>query len=195
LKSYSGIACIESPEFKEGKDYEYFAALALWLIGDCISMVRELPKSGLGKVTFDASLTEAIKGGRFHVGNLRISAEYALLAMEAVCYGEQLLADETRTNNVKALNRKLRETDSRIEIIVNAKVAEKRSSIAKSAAEIRHKEHRELRDDVIDYYTLHEAQFSSVEEAGRAIAGEIVPVTHRTVVKWIHDHKKIQSAR
>lgn len=78
--------------------------------------------------------------------------------------------------------------------MAEAKAAQRRSETAKEAAAKRYEEHVILREETIRYYEEHESTFKSMEEAARAIAGKIVPVTHRTVVDWIRAHRKQRSA-
>jgi hypothetical protein len=59
----------------------------------------------------------------------------------------------------------------------------------------RHSENYAMRDETLQYYVQHQSEFSSVESAAAAIAGKIVPVKHRTVVNWISEYRRMQSAR
>ena len=58
------------------------------------------------------------------------------------------------------------------------------------AAAKRHEENSSIKQDAITHYELHKHQYKSNEDAARHIAEIIVPVKHRTVVKWISDHLK-----
>jgi hypothetical protein len=73
-----------------------------------------------------------------------------------------------------------------------------RRESARNAAHMRHKEHRDFKRDVIEYYAAHQHEFRSMDAAAEAIVSRIklVPVTFRTVRAWIKEYRKqLQSAR
>jgi hypothetical protein len=63
---------------------------------------------------------------------------------------------------------------------------------AKKAADARHKEHRDMKKQVIDYYETHKTEFRSIDHAADTIVNKVklVPVKFRTVQTWISQHKK-----
>lgn len=191
-------ACIDSYDieddgFKDAKQHEYFAVLALWLVGDCLSWLRKGkqqraltqlngPGKGLRKILTDETIS------------LSIAGQSALLAMDAVCYAEHLKAAERHFENIATLRKELHQREQSIEAITEEKVAQRRSQTAREAAAKRHEENVALREQAIQHYEANEGRFPSMEAAAREISTKIVPVTTRTVVDWIRAHKKQRSA-
>ena len=181
-------------DFQDPQPEELFAVLTLWYIGDCLTWLKRNSNKQRGG---SSELVQESGLGQLYVKpeiNLSLASKEALMAMEAVCYAEQLSALARRDARYHKLRSKYGRDRRRVEELVEQKLAAKRSEVAKKAAAKRHEEHAILREEVIRYFEENETKFRSVEAAARAIAGVIVPITHRTVVDWIRAHKKQRSA-
>lgn len=66
--------------------------------------------------------------------------------------------------------------------------------LAKIAADARHVENRQMKADVFQWCERNLQDYRSMDAAAEAIAGNVVPVTFRTVRGWIGEWKKQQSA-
>jgi len=166
--------------FSNAKQQEYFAVLALWLIGDCLHWLQS------GKQP-----TGAIADPIF---NLSIAGQHALLAMDAVCYAEHLSAVTTHFENISHGGPEFYRHQQRVAEMVVTKAAELRSETSRQGAAKRHEENTAMREEAIRYYEEHEATFKSAEAAANVIAGTIVPVAHRTVADWIRAHRRLRPA-
>lgn len=173
----------EDQDFQNPQPEELFAVLALWYIGDSLRWLNR-----------NQSRQGDVKPSGPDTSSLSIAGEYAIRAMDAVCFAERLRAEERQDEKIADLRQKVQHAEQHIEKIVEAKVAHKRSAVAREAAAKRHEEHDLCRQDVIQHYEENQASYKSVEAAARAIAGKLVPMTHRTVVEWIRAYKKQQSA-
>jgi hypothetical protein len=56
------------------------------------------------------------------------------------------------------------------------------------ALNARHKENRELKKEAIEYFEKNQHQFNSRISIAREIAASVVPVTDRTIEKWLAEH-------
>lgn len=64
---------------------------------------------------------------------------------------------------------------------------------ATKGATVRHKENREMKNEVFNWLTKNMERFRSKDAAAEAIAGEVVPVAVRTARAWVDQWKKSQS--
>ena len=69
--------------------------------------------------------------------------------------------------------------------IVKRAISERQREYAKA----RNKEHNQLKADALNWYRDHKDRFSSKDKAAEAMAGKIVPVSHRTVRNWLREPK------
>ncbi len=181
-------------DFKDPQPEELFAVLTLWYIGDCLKWLKRNPakqRGGLSQLVEEKGLRQLYENPEI---NLSLAGKEALMAMEAVCYAEQVRALARQDARYHKLSSEYHQHRRRVDELAEQKAAAKRSEVAKEAAAKRHEEHAILREEVIRYFEENETKFRSVEAAARAIAGVIVPITHRTVVDWIRAHKKQRSA-
>lgn len=186
-----------SEEFKDAQLQEVFAVLALWHLGDCLKWLKWNPWQDDGSGDpgqASPGLWMALPDTELKSLGLSLAGREALEAMEAVCYAECVGGLVLRNCLIENLATKLHQHDQRVDEQAERKLAERLSQNGRKAAAKRHEENVALRECAIQYYEAHEASFRSIESAAAAIAGKIVPVTHRTVVDWLRAHKKQRSA-
>lgn len=171
-------------EFSHGTKSECFAVLALRLAVDCMKWTGKFEN---GSYRLDPKATSS---------RYSLAAESALLAMDAVCFAEQLEDLQRKQKTIDELQKELGQHNEEIEQRAELLAKKRRSANARKAAMKRHKETAMLKQSVIDHYEQHESEYKSIEDAARKIAGTIVNVVPRTAAKYISNHiKKKQSAR
>ena len=69
-----------------------------------------------------------------------------------------------------------------------------RTAQAKHGAGVRHRENREMKDDVFRWLDAHFNECGSMDSAAEKIADHVVPLKFRTVRAWVTDWKKLRSA-
>lgn len=187
-------ACIDeydiaSEDFENAEQCEYFAVLALWLVGDCIGWMKSPENSKIPEL----------------LGILSAAGQYAILAMDAVCYAERLKNEFDiyfrhgkialdHLNEVKNLQTELQHKDENIDKITEAKIVQRRSEDSRRAAYIKNKDNIIMRQDSIKYYEEHKSEFKSKADAARFISTKLEPVTYDTVYRWIINYEKMRSA-
>lgn len=180
LKECIGNYHIEDQDFPEGTQAECFAVLALWMVADCIRW--------LGRTTGKGSASE----GNSTRANFSLAGESALMAMDAISHAELLQKDEQHRSEIQQIQIKGEQEKKDVEERAALRMAQRRSESARKAAAKRHEEHASMREEVIAHYEQHKDDYTSTEDAARKIANVIVPVAHRTVVKWLSAHKRRQ---
>jgi hypothetical protein len=174
-----------------GLPAELFAAMALWLVLDCLDWLKRKPETQRGSGPGLRQAAFLINDDKVHMS---LAGEAAIKAMEAVSYAEHLRALELVREIHNEVKKELQQQKHNIEMLAEAKAAQRRTAVAREAAAKRHQEHAMFREYVIQYFEEHESEFKSAEDAAAAIAGKVVKVSHRTVVDWIRTHKKQRSA-
>jgi hypothetical protein len=167
----------EPDEYLEGKDIELFAVLSLWLIADALKCTQE--QGVYGKV---------------------IGADYAIKAMDAVCYAEQLREVEwLKEFHAKTLtNMADNQADVRNKLQAEWKdrEREKMSQRSRELNAARHAKTNNAKEIVIREWEKTRNQFPSAEKAGQHYAdwlvseGHIRSIEPRTVTGWIRNHAK-----
>lgn len=192
LKAEMGGHAFQEPGLQNPKPAEFFAAMALWLVIDCIDWLnrkqKQLKLSDRGLRRGKRSIVSAEKV------HMSLAGEAAIKAMDAVAYAEHLRALEKIGLKQDELKKELQQHKQSIETLAEAKAAQRRTAAARDAAAKRHVEHAMFKEYTIQYFEEHESEFKSAEDAATAIAGKVVNVKHRTVANWIREHKKSRSA-
>lgn len=186
-------------EVENLREYEYFAVLALWLIGDCVEeMETHFDLSQMKRVkranrTLDASDTARV-------------ARHLIDAMEAVCYAEQLRQIERTQNRyekqiekIQSAHKPLTDEEAmriRAEVLqqVEQDAKARRVEQAKENSRRRHQENNDVKQQVLDLWEQNTTQFPSAEKAGAyyvdVLAQRGIEREHRTVVGWIRARAK-----
>lgn len=157
----------ESHEYSEGKDYEFFAVLSLWMLADALAW--------------------ADRGQ----AQLAIAGEYALKAMDAVCYAEHLREAEILESFVaKQGEGKLVEALK----MQKAETQKQKSDLSRQLNLLRHRKTNEAKAMAIEEFMKDRYRFPSAEKAGIYLADWLRDQRRsyepRTVSNWIRAHAK-----
>jgi hypothetical protein len=171
---FSGVEP-EPLTYPEGKDYELFAVLSLWMLADAL---RDLQH---GKNPL----------------NLSIAAEYALKAMDAVCHAEHLYEMQHLKESV---DRSIATMRSNLEVERQVEERGKRSKQSEKMNEARHRKTNEAKAKVTEEWGKDPSRWAGAERASSDLANwlseqgfrEFQP---RTVAKWIRDYAKEKRVR
>ena len=196
MDSFFDPTCVEIENLRE---YEYFAVLSLWLIGECVDDLEN---------KFDFSKMERVKrtDRKIDAHDTARMARHLLDAMEAVCYAERLRDVERTQNKYEAQIEKIRakhvalsdEEATRVRAEVLREVAEearaRRVEQSKENNRIRHQGNHDVRKQVLEMWEQNPTQFPSAEKAGahyvEVLSQRGIDREHRTVVGWIRARAK-----
>jgi hypothetical protein len=172
----------EPDEYQEGKDYELFAVLSLWLLADAIDWPIKSANS------------------------LSIQGEYAIKAMDSVCYAEHLREAEWIVSHTKkkasaefteALRKQKTEWHESVQHQLKQdkeKATKEKSAKSKALNKIRHEKNYAAKSMVIDEWKKEPSAFPSAEKAGLHFADWLeakgMKYEPRTVTTWIRDYAK-----
>lgn len=157
LDDDSGDGCLP-----DGKVYEYFAVLSLWLLADSLEWLKH---NGAPSVRFS------------------LAGEYALKAMDAVCYGEHLQAIE-RINEAHIQEKATKQSEDK----------KQRSLKAQALNIARHRKDYEAKDLVIKEWEKDKSKFSSGEKAGIHFADWLLRQGVDAESKSLYDYQPRQVA-
>ena len=181
---------IGGEDFLQGKSYELFAVLALWLLADALHWLQNSQAKTLKSISdFSPKLAQDIE--RIVSGfppdliadkstNLSLAGESALNAMDAVCYAEHLFAVE-----------KLKVTQE-----VERQVQEKkrRSMLSEKLNIARHQKRNQAVGLVTSEWAKNPSQFNSAEKAGLHYAEWLkvydFQFEPRTITGWLRTYAK-----
>lgn len=173
---------LEPDGYEEGKDYELFAVLSLWLVSDSLNRIQKGDKHSL-----------SIAGG------------FAVKAMDAVCHAEHLREVEWLNGliarNLDKMTVNQEELRSNWESEWKEHEREKRTKRAKQMNVARHAPTNHAKKEVIAEWVKNPSQFSSAEKAGIYYAdwlvshGIIKSIEPRCVANWIRAHAKVIGVR
>jgi len=181
-------------DFPSARAFEFFAVFALWQLADAFTSLEYSLRKGTGFPDLDRIIEslppEATKDDL--LTNYSRSGKYALAAMDAVCWAEHLHADDARISELLRLRLELRVLSERSEQRAEAIAHERISLKASKAAIARHRENREMKADVFAWCAERLHEYSSMEKAAEAIAGQgrLVPVSVRTARDWIAEWRR-----
>jgi hypothetical protein len=181
------------------KEYEYFAILALWLVGDYAKAL---------KLALDFKTMEYVKRepgtlDAFHTARL---GQSLIAAMEAVCYAERMGDVERirkryddRIHEIQETHKPVTAEDiDRIRAEIRQQIEEdskaRQVEHAKELNQARHQGNNAIRKQVLDQWETNTTQFPSAEKAGAhyvdVLAKQGIEREHRTVVGWIRTRAK-----
>ena len=192
-------------EIENLKEYEYFAVLALWLIGDFVrdyenqydfAQRKHVPRP---KNSLDAYDTAR-------------AANHLVEAMEAVCYAEKLrdierleLRYQEKIEKIQAGKAvKINKADldgikEQLRKEILAETQERKRDQAVKNNDIRHKGNREIKQFVIDQFAQDPRRFMSAEKAARHFVDVLqekgVSREQRTVAEWIREYARANGIR
>jgi len=181
------------------REYEYFAVLALWQVGDFVERVETV---------FDISQMKRVKrkDKKLDATDTAYAARCLIDAMEAVCYAERLREIERTQKRYEEQIQKIQSTrkliteedQARIRAEVRqefeAEAKARRVAQAKENGKLAHRESYEAKAIVLEMWEKNPTQFRSAEKAGAhyvdVLAKRGFEREHRTVVGWIRTRAK-----
>ncbi|MFA7279052.1 MAG: hypothetical protein WC100_03060 [Sterolibacterium sp.] len=174
---------------RDGLPSEYFGALALRYIEDCLQWLDYYDsgiKNGFDLASEDKSISTAASTS---FSDSIIPATRSLVyAVESVCYGEHL--EQLMRLDVKSAN--VFQTDNEMVVV---EVARRISEMSKKGAMVRHAENRKIAETIQAWYLENRADFKSLDSAAEYACTEVVPISFRTARKHIgYAVKKLRSA-
>lgn len=162
----------KAEEYPEGKDYELFAVLSLWMLSDSLRFLNGTASS------------------------LSIAGEYALKAMDAVCHAEYLRETEWLSSFAEKVG------DAKMAEALRAQreeAHEQKSIVAKQLNIARHQKTNEAKAMVIQEFMKDPYRFPSAEKAGNHLADWLQDQGRsyepRTVIGWVRAHAKTINLR
>lgn len=173
----------EREEWPEGTRNELFAVLSLWLLADAMERMDDKSKYGLS-----------------------IAGEYAIKAMDAVCYAEHLreadwiesyIKKKANAELTEALHKQKSEQQKWVQYCLDQdkeRAAKEKSDNSKKLNQIRHRKNYAAKNMVIDEWKKEPSAFPSAEKAGLHFADWLeakgIKYEPRTVTTWIRDYAK-----
>lgn len=160
---YRSMVSSDDVGFTGGKDYEYFAVLALWKIAEALDWLEY--KSPLFIATPEADPTEVlIEQTKYSSG---LAACCALEAMDATCYAEHLQWLET-------LGMTLERTKEDADKLAQERVRQIVSSRNRLAADTRHAvKTYPVKAYAFDVYFKNRGQYKTVYKAAKALYADV----------------------
>jgi len=191
-------------EVPEPKDYEFFAAMALWNIGDYLRRRSH-------RHDFVDNKFMEIVIAKLDATDFRSLAEILFKALQAIGYAERLQREDELEKQCQKRIDKLELSKSaaldklaeaiRIEAVEQAKAEEsqRRSQRAKELGHLSHQKTYEAKNIVLPLWEANKSSFNSAEKAGLHyadwLAKEGFKYEPRTVTSWIRAYAKEKSIR
>ena len=191
-------------EFKDGKDYEYFAVLALWLVADAVeadkysgaaalerakALGMEMSPEVIQRYEKGHSISDELRSKMLALGigplpeyfatpdeiRLSKSGHYAIAAMEAVCFAEHLYEVRQFKNQHEQVKAEIDQMKFCQTIKLEEELTRSNSERGRNAANKRHGRTTHLvKQFAIDLYLKERDVFVSVKEAARLILEDVV---------------------
>lgn len=204
-ESIGGWTDLSEDEVPGAQEFEYFAAMALWQVGDAI---EEIDYKYDYKNSVHVKRTEE---ERKNINTKRVG-EYLLRAMESVCYAEHLQdvdrltkKFEERIERLKAAQKTAYEQAEqaiRTETTEQLREEESRRRVerAKELSRLRHGPRDAAKEEVLTDWVASRDAFPSAEKAGNHYVEWLVKRGHakyepRTVTSWIRAYAKENNIR
>jgi len=166
-----GYSLDDDVDFPNGREFEYFAVLAWWLIGQSLIALPSKRRDDFStrstgqkaNIEFKEEMDKFISPD-----TLIISAgQQALEAMNAICYAEQLYAIAEQAEDLAKLRIELHQASSNTDMIVEDKLKKKVSLAASNAAIKRHSKSKKLKEIAVALYMTK--TWPSVRQASKNI--------------------------
>ena len=192
-------------EIQNLQECEYFAVLALWLIGDCVEeMETQFDLNQMKRVKRASRTLDSIDTARL--------ARHLIEAMDAVCYAEKLREVDRVESKYESMIQKIQigsavkiphsdldkiREEMRREIQEQAQQERREQSVANN--QIRHQENREMKQLVLEQFAMNPREFDSAEKAADHFVDILEqrkkPRSHRTVADWIREYARNNGIR
>lgn len=187
---------IGGEDFPNGKTYELFAVLALWLLVDSMRWVKSSElKFDENYLRFEREFKKELEQKQqdlyghiisvnSNVTNLSLSGQSALTAMDAVCYAEHLFLLEKEVVKVKEAQKTQNQVDEKT----------RRSMLSEKLNIHRHQKRNQAVELVTCEWAKNPSQFNSAEKAGVHFAHWLkehdFQFEPRTITGWLRKYAK-----
>jgi len=180
----------------DASEADYFAVLALWKLQDAVRWCDRSPGQlvySTEAAAFLAKLPDHYSA-TFPRTILSAAGKYAIEAMDAVCWAEGMGIVNAFRFSTDGLKRELTEAEKSTEARAEEIVKRRKSVDASTAAIARHVENHQIKATVFEWCEKHRNEYGSNAAAAEVIAGrgKLVPMTFKTVEKWIGEWKRSQ---
>jgi hypothetical protein len=191
-------------EVEDLKDYEYFAAMALWFLGDYIKILN---------YELDLNAREFVKrpNKEYTTSDVSRMGSVVVQAMDAVSLAEKM-RDTLRTE--EKYEERIKKIQENQQIFTQADMEKIREEIKKeinneekaqrkhwsdTSNEVRHQPNRNIKKMVLDLFDENPRQYSSAEKAAdyylEVLQKQNIKRSHRTVADWIRERAKEKGIR
>lgn len=191
-------------EIKDLKEYEYFAVMALWFLGDYVKILN---------YQLDLKAREFVKrqDKDYSSSDVIRMASIVVQAMDTINYAESM-RDTQRTEEKYEIRIKTIQANQQVfspldlqrirEEIKQELINEEKAQLkqwSNASNEIRHKPNRNVKKMVLDLFDENPRQYSSAEKAAdyylEVLQKQDIERSHRTVADWIRAHAKEKGIR
>lgn len=191
-------------EVADLKDYEYFAAMALWYLGDYVKILN---------YELDLTAREFVKRPNKEYTNSDVSRMGSIVvqAMDAVSHAEKmrdtLRTEEKYEDRIKKIQAKqqvftpadMQKIREEIQKEINDEEKAQRKNWSDASNEVRHQPNRNIKKMVLDLFDENPRQYSSAEKAAdyylEVLQKQNITRSHRTVADWIRERAREKGIR
>jgi hypothetical protein len=191
-------------EVADLKDYEYFAAMALWFLGDYVKILD---------YDLDLKAREFVKrpNKEYTASDLSRMGSIVVQAMDAVSYAEKmrdtLRTEEKYEDRIKKIQAKqqvftpadMQKIREEIQKEINDEEKAQRKNWSNTSNEVRHQPNRNIKKMVLDLFDENPRQYSSAEKAAdyylEVLEKQNITRSHRTVADWIRERAREKGIR
>lgn len=191
-------------EIKDLKEYEYFAVMALWFLGDYVKILN---------YQLDLKAREFVKRPNKEYSSSDVSrmASIVVQAMDAVNHAEKmrdiLRTEEKYEARIKTIQAKqlaftpadMQKIRDEIKKEIDDEEKAQRKQWSDTSNEVRHQPNRDIKKMVLDLFDENPRQYSSAEKAAdyylEVLQKQNIKRSHRTVADWIRDRAREKGLR
>lgn len=203
-ESYGSWIDLSADEVPDAKDHEYFAAMALWFVGDAVDALHYC-----WDCTGGLSNWKRVPRGKtpLNAGDTAKVGNHLIKAMEALCYAEQVYENEKIRQRFDTQVQRIRDTHTaeqervieQVRAEFEAEARQRRSEQGRELSRLRHSKRDAARQLVLEHWQADPSAHASAERAGIFYADWLATMGHdyqpRTVVTWIRTYAKDQGIR
>ena len=187
------------------KDYEYFAAMALWFLGDYLKILN---------YDLDLKAREFVKrpnNREYTISDVSRMGSIVVEAMDAVNHAEKmrdiLRTEEKYEARIKTIQAKqqvftpadMQKIRDEIKKEIDDEEKAQRKQWSDTSNEVRHQPNRNIKKMVLDLFDENPRQYSSAEKAAdyylEVLQEQNITRSHRTVADWIRERAREKGIR
>ena len=187
------------------KDYEYFAAMALWFLGDYLKILN---------YDLDLKAREFVKrpnNREYTISDVSRMGSILVEAMDAVNHAEKmrdiLRTEEKYEARIKTIQAKqqvftpadMQKIRDEIKKEIDDEEKAQRKQWSDTSNEVRHQPNRNIKKMVLDLFDENPRQYSSAEKAAdyylEVLQEQNITRSHRTVADWIRERAREKGIR